>query len=66
MVTFLQEQATYISFKAWLLVVEDWVSSYTHTTSNNLGPVTIHAMAYLTISLDIYSWLDTCSTLGMM
>ena len=45
MVTRLQEQATYISFKAWLLVVEDWVSSHTHTMTNNLGLATIHAMA---------------------
>ena len=27
MVTHLQEQATYASFKAWFLAVEDWVSS---------------------------------------
>ena len=29
MVTHLQEWATYTSFKAWLLAVEDWVSSHT-------------------------------------
>ena len=66
MVTHLQKQATYASFKAWLLVVEDWVLSYTHTIPDNLGPVTIHTMAHLTISLDIYSWLETCGTLGTM
>ena len=42
MVTRLQEQATYASFKAWLLAVKDWVLSHTHTTPDNLGPVTIH------------------------
>ena len=65
MVTSLQEWATYASFKAWLLVVEDWVLFHTHTTPDNLGPTTIYAMAHLTISLDIYSWLETCGTLGM-
>ena len=43
MVTHLQEWATYTSFKAWLLVVEDWVSSHTHTTPDNLGSATVHA-----------------------
>ena len=41
MVTHLQEWATYASFKAWLLAVEDWVLSHTHTMPNNLGPATI-------------------------
>ena len=53
-ITHLQEQATYASFKAWLSAVEDWVSSYTCTMPDNLGPVTIHAMAHLTMSLDVY------------
>ena len=64
MVTHLQERATYASFKAYLLAVEDWVSSHTHTTPDNLGPATIHAMAHLTMSLDIYSWLETSGMLG--
>ena len=36
-VTSLQDWATYTSFKAWLLVVEDWVSSYTHMMPNKFG-----------------------------
>ena len=54
MVTHLQEQATYGSFKAWFFVVEDWVLSHTHTTPDNLGPATIHAVAHLTMGLDNY------------
>ena len=64
MVTCLQERATYASFKAWLSAVEDWVSSYTHTTPENLGPATICTMACLTMSPDVYSWLETSGTLG--
>ena len=64
-VTCLKEWATYTSFKAWLLAVKDLVSFHTHTTPKNLKPVTVHTMAHLTMSLDIYSWLETCSTLGM-
>ena len=63
-VTVLQEQATYTSFKVWLLVVEDWVSSYTDMMPNNLGLVTICFVACLTISPDMYSWLETCNMLG--
>ena len=63
MVTYLQEQATYTSFKAWILAVKDWVLS--HTTPNNLGPAIIYAMAHLTMSLDVFSWLETCGVLGM-
>ena len=55
MVTHLQEWATYTFFKAWLLVIKDWMSSHTHTTPENLGPATVHAVACLTMSLDIYS-----------
>ena len=62
--TSLQEHATYASFNTWLLVLEDWVSSYTHTMPDNLVPVSLYAMAYLTISLDVYSWLETCGMLG--
>ena len=65
MVTRLQEQATYTSFKAWLSAVEDWVSSHTHTTPDNLGLATVHAVAHLTMSLEVYSWLETCGTLEM-
>ena len=64
MVNCLQEWATYASFKVWLLLVEDWVLSHTHTTPNNLGLVTVHTVARLTMSPDIYLWLDTCGTLG--
>ena len=39
-VTPLQEQATYTSFKAWLSAVEDWVLSHTHTMPDNLGLAT--------------------------
>ena len=46
MVTHLQEWATYTLFKAWLLVVENWVLSHTSTTPDNLGPVTIRTMAH--------------------
>ena len=63
-VTRLQEWATYASFKAWLLVVEDWVSSHNHTMPNNLGPVTIRAIARLMMSPDVYSWLETSGALG--
>ena len=63
-VTHLQKQATYALFKAWLLLVEDWVLSHTHTMPDNLGPATICTMAYLTRSLDMYSWLETCGTQG--
>ena len=66
MVTQLQEWATYASFKAWLSVVKDWVSSHTHTTPENLGLVTVCAVAHLTISLGMYSWLETCGVLGIM
>ena len=66
MVTHLQEWATYASFKAWLLVVEDWVSSHTHTMPDNLGPATVCTMACLMMSPDVYSWLETSGTLGTM
>ena len=65
MVTHLLEWATYVSFKAWLSAVEDWVLSYSHTMPENLGSVTVRAVAHLTMSLDVYSWLETCSMLGM-
>ena len=65
MVTHLQEKATYTLFRAWLLVVKDWVLSHTHTTPNNLGPATVCAVAYLIMSPDIYYWLETCGTLEM-
>ena len=58
MVTHLKEQATYASFKAWLLVVEDWLLSNTHTMPDNLGPVTIHTVAHLTMNPDVYSCLE--------
>ena len=64
MVTHLQKWATYTSFKAWLSAVEDWVLSYTHTIPDNLGPVTIYTMAHLTMSLEVYSWLETYTMLG--
>ena len=66
MVTCLLEQATYALFKAWLLAVKDWVSSHTHTKPDNLGPATIHAVARLMMSPDIYSWLETGGMLGIM
>ena len=47
-----------------VLVVEGLVSSHTHNMPNNLGPVAVHAMAHLTMSLDIFSWLETCGALG--
>ena len=53
-------------FKAWLSAVEDWVSSHTHTMPDNLGPATVRTMACLTMSPDIYSWLETSSALGTM
>ena len=65
MVTRLQEQPTYTSFKAWLSVVKDWLSSNTHTTPNNLGSATVCTLSHLTLSPDVYSWLETCSALGM-
>ena len=58
--------ATYALFKAWLLAVEDWVLSHTHTMPDNLGLVTVWVVAHLTMSLDVYSWLETCGALGMM
>ena len=64
MVTRLQERATYASFKAWLLAVKDLVLSHTHTAPDNLGPVAVHAVACLTMSPDIYSWLETSGALG--
>ena len=51
--------------KAWLSVVEDWVLSHTHTMPDNLGPATVRAVARLTMSPDVYSWLETSGTLGM-
>ena len=66
MVNHLQEWAIYTSFKAWLSAVEDWMLSHTHTMPENLGSVTIHAMAYLTMSPDMYSWLETYNILGKM
>ena len=65
MVTRLQERATYASFKAWLSAVEDWVLSHTHTMPDNLGPATVCAVAHLTMSPDVYSWLETSGALGM-
>ena len=65
MLTSLQKLATYAPFKAWLLVVEDWVSSHAHTMPNNLGLATIRAMAHLTMSPDVYSWLEISGALGM-
>ena len=65
MVTYLYEWATYASFKAWLSAVKDWVLSHTHTMPDNLGLATVCAMAHLTISLDVYSWLEISGALGM-
>ena len=56
----------YTSFKVWLLVVEDWVTFYTHTMPNNLGPAIVGVVSHLTIVLDKYSALETCSMLGIM
>ena len=56
--------AIYALFKVWLLVVEDWVLSHTHTMPDNLGLTTIHAMACLTMTPDVYSWLETGGMLG--
>ena len=64
MVTYLQEQATYTSFKAWLSVVEDWVLSHTHTMPDNLGLATVRIVAHLTMSPDVNSWLETSGILG--
>ena len=66
MVTCLYEWATFTSLKVWILVVEDWVLSHTHTIPENLGPTAIHAVSHLTIRLDVYSTLKTCSALGMI
>ena len=55
MVTHLQERATYASSKAWLSVAEDWVLFYNYSTPDNLGPVTVHAVAHLMMSPDVYS-----------
>ena len=65
MVIHLQGQATYALFKAWLLAVEEWVSSHTHSMLEKLGLATVYAIACLTMSLDVYSWLETCGALGM-
>ena len=65
MMSHLQELATYNSFKAWCLAVEDWLFSNTHTTPDNLGPATVCTIAHLTRSLDVYSWLETCGMLEM-
>ena len=66
MVTCLQEQATYASFKAWLSAVEDGVLSHTHTMPENLGPATIRTVAHLTMSPDVYLWLETSGALETM
>ena len=65
MVTHLQKWANYASFIASLSAVEDWVSSHTCNMPENLGLVTVHAVAYLMMSLDVYSWLETSGMLGM-
>ena len=62
----LQEWATYASFKACLLAIEDWVLSHTHTMPDHLEPVTIHTIVHLTMNLDVYSWLETSAVLGIM
>ena len=64
MVIQLQVQATYALYKAWLLVVKDWVLSHTHIISDNLGPATICTVAHLAMSPDVYSALKTCGMLG--
>ena len=66
MVTHLQDQATYASFKVWFLVVEDWALSHTHTTPDNLGPSTVYNVAHLTMSPDVHFCLETCNALGTM
>ena len=65
MVTHLEEWTNHASIKAWLSAVEDWVLSHTHTMPNNLGPATIHPVACLTMSQEVYFWLETSSVLGM-
>ena len=65
-VTHLKEQATYTLFKAWLLAVKDWVLSHTHTMPDNLGLAIVCTVAHLMMSPDVYSWLETCGTMGTM
>ena len=66
MVTCLQKWATYASFKAWLSLFEDWVSSHTHNMPDNLELATVCTMACLVMSLNVYSQLESCGTLGIM
>ena len=38
--------------------------SLNHTMLDNLGPVTVCAIAHLTMSPDVYSWLEMYGMLG--
>ena len=52
--------------KLGFLAVKDWVLSHTYTMPDNLGPATVCTVAYLTVSPDIYSWLEPSGMLGTM
>ena len=65
MVMKLPDTATYPKFKAWLLVVEDWVASHLGAALEALGPHAVQTVARLTMTPELYAILETMGVLGM-
>ena len=65
MVTKLWDTATYAKFKAWLLVVEDWVASHLGTALEAVGPHAVRTVAQLTMMPKLYAILETTGVLGI-
>ena len=64
MVIRLPDTATYAKFKAWLSAVEDWVASHLGTSPDALGPHAVRTTARLSMTVELYSLLETTGVLG--
>ena len=65
MVTNLPDTATYAKFKAWLLVLEDWVASHLGTALEALGTHAVRMVARLTMTPELCTILETMGVLEM-
>ena len=64
MVTKLGQDAYYEAWKAWESSVEDWVFSHTSLYPADLGPISVHSIARMTMKLDLYTALDSAGAMG--
>ena len=64
MVTKLDKDASYETFKAWQSSVEDWVFSHTYLYPSNLGPISVRTVARMTLKPELYTSLDNAGAMG--